>query len=468
MSNNDDLINDILSELDDKNSSPADEPTPDIPDEQTEPVQDAPPADDPVQPVREYVPTHESISSLQQDNIYYGSREPQYMQNYPNTASERELPRRTVKKRKKKKNRNRLPGVLILTTFIFAVSICLSMVIIAFGKDMLGIGKSDSLKTITITEGITTEEIAQMLKDEGIIKSPKFFMMFSRLRKNDAMYIPGEYLIRPNMAYETIIKKFTTNESANKEIVDITFPEGITIYDAAELLEENGVCDADDFIFRFNSERYGLDFENRLPTDFSGKFLRMEGYLFPDTYYFYKEMDPIEVCQKIYVTFNKRMEQVKCYEKMQQLGVSLDEVITLASIVQKEAGNTADMKKIASVFWNRLHNSAEYPKLESDPTSNYANKVLKPHMNVINKTMLDSYDTYIGPGLPPGAICNPGIEAIDAVLNPETTDYYFFYANLRTGETLFARTIEEHEQNIDLVEQQNAEADAQAAQGGAN
>lgn len=464
MNNNDDLINDILSELDNKKDMPAEETQTDISNEHEKAEQDTPVISEMIQQRSKDDPIPEKSILPHRSEADYSDRDTQYMQNRQ-YDQQNELSRKNIKKKRKKK-RNRLPGVLILTTFIFAVSICLSMVIIAFGKDMLGIGKSDTPRTITITDGITTEEIAQLLKDEGIIKSPKCFMMFSKLRKSDSLYIPGEYLIRPNMAYETIIKKFTTNESANKEIIDVTFPEGITLYDAAALLEENGVCSADDFIFRFNSERFSLDFESRLPKDFSGKFLRMEGYLFPDTYFFYKEMDPIEVCQKIYITFNKRMNEVKCYEKMQKLGVSLDEVITLASIVQKEAANTADMKKIASVFWNRLHNSAEYPKLESDPTSNYANKVLKPHMDVINKTILDSYDTYIGPGLPPGAICNPGIEAIDAVLNPETTDYYFFYSNLRTGETLFAKTNEEHEQNIALVEQQNAEA--QAAQGGAN
>lgn len=466
MNNNDDLINSILSELDGKKNLPADDTPSDIPDKQADIEHDVPTDRVPVDPEPEFAPEQENNVLPQHDDPPRDiSPDPRYIQENPYAPTERPLPPRNVRRKKKKKKRYRLPGVLILTTFIFAVSICLSMVIIAFGKDMLGIGKSDTPRTITITEGITTEEIAQILKDEGIIKSPKCFMLFSRFRKSDLMYIPGEYLIRPNMAYETIIKKFTTNESVNKEVIDITFPEGITLYDAAELLEENGVCNADDFIFRFNSERFGLDFESRLPNDFSGKFLRMEGYLYPDTYFFYKEMDPIEVCQKIYITFNKRMNEVKCYEKIQQLGVSLDEVITLASIVQKEAANTADMKKIASVFWNRLHNSAEYPKLESDPTSNYANKVLKPHMDVINKMMLDSYDTYIGPGLPPGAICNPGIEAIDAVLNPEKTDYYFFYSNLKNGETFFARTIEEHEQNIANVEQQNAEAEAQ---GGAN
>ena len=242
MSNNDDLINNILSELDSQKSSDAPESDTEVPQELT--------TDEPAvnnTPEETEVPSHEeNIPDFsQQDNTLYDSHQypeaPQYEQPF------REAPyNRPVKKKKKKKKRSRLPGVLILTTFIFAVSICLSMVIIAFGKDMLGIGKSDTAKTITISEGVTTEQIAQMLKDEGIIRSPKFFMLFSRFRKSDDLYIPGEYLIRPNMAYETIINKFTTNESKDKESIQITFKEGCTIYDAAEILEKEGICNADD------------------------------------------------------------------------------------------------------------------------------------------------------------------------------------------------------------------------------
>lgn len=451
MSNNDDLINNILSELDSQKSSDAPESDTEVPQEIT--------TDEPAvnnTPEETEVPSHEeNIPDFsQQDNTLYDSQQypeaPRYEQPF------REVPyNRPVKKKKKKKKRSRLPGVLILTTFIFAVSICLSMVIIAFGKDMLGIGKSDTAKTITISEGVTTEQIAQMLKDEGIIRSPKFFMLFSRFRKSDDLYIPGEYLIRPNMAYETIINKFTTNESEDKESISITFKEGCTIYDAAEILEKEGICNADDFIFTFNSETFGLEFEKHLPTDFTGRYMRKEGYLFPDTYFFYKEMEPVDVCQKIYINFNKRMKELDIYNKLNQLDATLDEVIILASIVQKEAANTEDMKKIASVFWNRLA-SPDFPKLESDPTKNYAYDVLKPHMDVVNKTMLESYDTYTGNGLPPGAISNPGIDAIDAVINPAQTDYYFFRAHLQLGKTLFAKTNEEHENNKIILDQEYA------------
>ncbi|MBR0142004.1 MAG: endolytic transglycosylase MltG, partial [Ruminococcus sp.] len=180
------------------------------------------------------------------------------------------------KKRKKKKQRSRLPGVLILTTFIFGISVVLALVIIGFGKDMFGIGKSDKTHLIVIPENATTEEIAAMLENDGIIKSPKFFTIFSQLRSADIPYIAGEHFVRPNMAYETIINELTSVEEEDiKESVEVTFPEGITIIDAAKILEENGVCSAEDFIFYFNSGGYGYEFENHLTSDTSIKFMRM-------------------------------------------------------------------------------------------------------------------------------------------------------------------------------------------------
>lgn len=369
----------------------------------------------------------------------------------PYTPPVHEVPKKKKKKRKRK--RSRLPGVIILVTLILAVSVCLSLVIIAFGRDMLGIGKSDSTHLIVIPEGATTAEISELLKDENIIKSPKCFQLFSRLRKSDSSYIAGEHFVRPNMAYETIINELTTiDEQKEQETVEVTFPEGCTLFEASQILEQNGICSADEFIFYFNSGGLGFEFENRLPTDTSLKFYKMEGYLFPDTYFFYENMEPEQVCQKIYLNFDNKMTPER-YAKMESLGLSLDELITFASVVQKEAANTDTMLYVASVFWNRLRNADVFPLLQSDPTSNYA-EFVKSKMDVYDKTIVDSYDTYVSPGLPPGAICNPGIEAIDAVLENVESNYFYFIANIYTGQTYFSETLEEHNAYQEMVEGQ--------------
>lgn len=476
MQNNDDLINDILNELDGQRNSPPKE-APVSPDEPYSPEPE--PAHDVITAESE-VSANEDIFRNDYQNYYQDSSpapetaEEVYTENgeyqdngsysgdYGYPPAEEYPPQRNVprKKKKKKKKRNRLPGVLILTTFIFAVSIVLAMVIIGFGKDMLGIGKSDTTKLIIIKEGATTEQIAEQLKDEGIIKSPKFFVLFSRLRKADSMYIAGEHFIRANMAYETIIQNLTTDEEENKNSVEVTFPEGITIFDAAQILEESNVCSQDDFLFYFNAAGYGFEFEDRLPVDSQLKFKPMEGYVFPDTYYFYEEMDPEKVCQKIYLNFDSKLTDDRI-KKMEELQLSLDELITFASIVQKEAATTNTMTMVASVFWNRLNNPDDFPKLQSDPTTNYVNNVIKPNQDVYNKTMIEAYDTYQGAGLPPGAICNPGIEAIDAVLANQKSDYFYFIANIYTGETLFAETLEEHEANQQKIDEEIAQMEAE-------
>ena len=115
------------------------------------------------------------------------------------------------------------------------------------------------------------------------------------------------------------------------------------------------------------------------------------------------------------------------------------------------------MIKVASVFWNRLEHSDEYPKLESDPTSNYANDVVRPNMEYFDEAFVSAYDTYKTTGLPSGAICNPGIDAIDAVLKHEPSEYYFFVANIYTKETYYSVTNEEHDEKVAMVNQQYAE-----------
>lgn len=362
------------------------------------------------------------------------------------------------KKKKRKKRRYRLPGVLILTTLIFAISVCLSLVIIAFGKDMLGIGKSEETQIIVIPEGATTEEISLMLQQDGIIKSPEFFQLFSRIRGTDGDYVSGEHFVRPNMAYETIIHELTTVQSEEKEEVAVMFQEGITLIEAGQKLEEAGVCSASDFLFYFNSGGYNFEFEKRLSSSTTLKFYRMEGYLFPDTYYFYKDMEPDQVCQKIYLNFDNKMTDER-YAKMEELGLTLDQLITFSSIVQAEAPYKEAMIMVASVFWNRLNHPDVFPLLQSSPTGYYAEEVIEPNMEIRDELILNAYDTDKSAGLPPGAICNPGIDAIDAVLENFQSDYYYFYANVDTKQTYFAITNEEHEANIEMVKEQQANAE---------
>ncbi|MDD5947858.1 MAG: endolytic transglycosylase MltG [Oscillospiraceae bacterium] len=360
----------------------------------------------------------------------------------------------TAKKHKKRHKKGRgLSFSLLVLTLIFGVSIVLSAAILATAMELFGINKSMVEKPVTIPAGATTTDIAEILKEEGIIRVPKLFVIMSRLNEADASYIAGEHIVYPAMGYEAIIEELCDDAINKRQTANVTFPEGMNLYDAAQLLEENEVCDADDFIFYFNAGGYGYAFESMVPQTSELKFYRMEGYLFPDTYQFYVDEDPEIVVQKIYENFERKLTDADI-ARMEELGMTLDELVTLASIVQAEAPVSSSMKMVASVFHNRLNNSSLFPLLQSDPTRVYVEDVIAPNLDIANQLMCDSYNTYVGQGLPPGAINNPGKDAIEAVLYPAESDYYFFCANVQTGEIFYAKTNAEHEENLALIKQQ--------------
>ncbi|MGN0618161.1 MAG: endolytic transglycosylase MltG, partial [Ruminiclostridium sp.] len=254
----------------------------------------------------------------------------------------------------------------------------------------------------------------------------------------------------------------------------------MTAKDIGELLEENNVCFAEDFEQFYKKVQNNYDFERRVKES-SLKFNQLEGYLFPDTYDFYvisameegaKATDDMtqeeaeqkmhedslenaeEAARKMYSNFNDKMTR-EMYKKMGEMNMTLDEIIALASMVQKEAASVEDMELVASVFLNRIRNSEEFPYLQSDVTVLYVENDIKPYItgtDAAKSRIYDAYNTYVRKGIPAGAICNPGLDAIKAVIYAPYTDYYYFCANEETGEVYYAKTHDEHEQNLILAQ----------------
>ena len=370
-------------------------------------------------------------------------------------------PIKKKKKRRKRKKTRKLSCTLVLLTLILATSSVLSVAILAVAKEMYGIDKDVQERIVNIPEGASVTAIAEQLQQEDVISLPQLFRLVSRMNGKNGSYIAGEHVISPSMSYESIIEELCTNYADERESAPVVFREGITLLDAARILQENEICDGNKFLFYFNSGNFGFEFENHLGNKNPLKFQQMEGYCFPDTYEFYINEDPNIVAQKIYANFDSKITEGD-YRKMDELGRSLDEIITLASIVQGEAPSMDSMKMVSGIFWNRLNNRAVFPKLESDPTRKYAQDVIAPNLEVNNEPMITAYNTCEGPGLPPGAINNPGKEAIEAVLYPTPSTHYFFNANIDTGEIFYADTLQEHEANLARVNQQYAEAEAAA------
>lgn len=357
-----------------------------------------------------------------------------------------------AKRRKAKKKARKLSvnlGVsLVLTTLILGVSIVLAIGTIVVGMDFAGMNKSSTENKFVVRQGDTAKEISQRLADEGYISFPWAFRIVSKLSGADALYQAGEHYISADMAYEGIINTLTDfpyGDNPELETVNVTFREGITLIEAAELLEYNGVCDADDFIYAFNSQNFGYEFEESI-TSSSLKFYKKEGYFFPDTYTFYLDESPEIVCTKILARFDELFVP-EYYDRLEELDMTLDELITLASIIQGEANSIDSMQKCSSVFHNRLNNPTVFPKLQSDATSNYVDNVILVNAQYASDTMCNAYNTYEGSGLTPGAICNPGIDAIEAALYPAQTSYYYFYTD-DMGVFHYAETYDQHLNNI--------------------
>lgn len=244
------------------------------------------------------------------------------------------------------------------------------------------------------------------------------------------------------------VQPTTEPETTLSPTVTVTFPEGFTAVQIAKRLEENGVCAAADFIAQLNAPdeiAEGYPFLAEVNNPDERPFL-LEGYIFPDTYEFYRGENVQSVLNRFLKNAANKLTDEYAL-RAEQLGYTIDEVITLASIIQKEAGMKEQMGKVSSVLHNRIE-SPNYGKLQCDVTINYINDYVTGseylHDSAIDYSAL--YNTYKCSGLPAGAICNPGIDAIQAALYPEKTDYFFFVTD-KDDNYYYASTYEEHKEN---------------------
>ncbi len=330
---------------------------------------------------------------------------------------------------------------LVTTVIILIFLAVLAYVAVACYNDYSG-NKEQEVAKIDIPKNSSTQRIADILEDEDIIEIPILFRIVSKFTGNDGKYQFGEFELNSSMSYEQIMKALQT-PTWDKSEFNLTFPEGWTLEQIAEKLEDNGVCDDDDFIKVLEKNDYGFEFLQNIKKD-KLEFEKMEGYVFPDTYTFKPNEDPKSVAKKFLSNFDKKYTD-SMKQRCKELGFTQDELITLASIIQAEAPDVANMKKVSSVFHNRLKKGSPYPRLESDPTIKYGRETIEDEAS---QEVITAYNTYQSQGLPPGAICNPGIDAINAALYPDSTDYYFFCSNLDTKEFFYAKTFDQHNVNL--------------------
>lgn len=395
----------------------------------------------------------------------------------------------TKPKKKEKNNSNNkvfIPGyvkVIVYLLIVLAVSIFISASVISITNDVFALTKDSKEITVEIKEDATVKEVAKELKDKGVIKYSGIYKLYLKFRTEgnmDGKFIAGKHTLNSDMNYEQIIKLLSVSDKPD-EIVRVTIPEGYTIREILDLLQEKKVIDSESRLkleAKLN-DTTGLDYDflpemPKTVTDEKGnksldteKIYLLEGYIFPDTYDFYVGENVDSILAKFLNNFDEKFDET-FYEKCEDLGMTVDEVITLASIIQAEGNNDLDFYYISHVFHNRLFGgktkspsdfpttNGEYPALESDATTLYYYQgEIKTLGKGDNQTLDNPYNTYTNAGLPPGAVCNPGHEAIYAALHPRykrydengdeyEVEYYFFYSD-ENGVTTFTKTNEEHE-----------------------
>lgn len=296
---------------------------------------------------------------------------------------------------------------------------------------------------VDIPMGSNTDDIAKILSEQAIIPKPQIFKIVSKLNGYDGKYMAGTHVLKSGLELDTIMTILT----GKPESVKVTIPEGLTYKQIVNIFVKKGLAIQDEFDRAMKYEKYDYDFINQIKNVNNREFI-LEGYLFPDTYEFGMNATEKDIIKVMLNNFNNKLTD-EHYKRAKELGMSMDQIITLASVIEKEANTSKDRRLVSAVFHKRLKsNNLNIKKLESCATLQYIflNQEGKVHdlITLADTTVDNAYNTYKNTGLPPGPICSPGMDSINAALYPdEETDYMFFIATA-DGKTKFSKTFEEH------------------------
>ncbi|OGR33709.1 MAG: aminodeoxychorismate lyase [Desulfobacula sp. RIFOXYB2_FULL_45_6] len=287
-------------------------------------------------------------------------------------------------------------------------------------------------KTITVLPGQGLNAIAAHLEKEAIISNKVYFGIYAKFRKTGAKLQAGEYLLSASKSPEEILEMLIKGKV---KLYRITVPEGLSMKEISALIEKEDLCRSEKFITLCHTpaliKKLGI------------QSVSLEGYLFPDTYYFSRQ----NTCEDIITTMTGRFKSVftdTWQQRTKELGFSVHEILTLASIIEKETGAAAERPVISSVFHNRLKKNM---RLESDPTVIYGIEDFDGNIKKIHLQTPTAYNTYQINGLPPGPIANPGALSLEAALYPAQTQYLFFVSK-KDATHYFSKTYEEHKKAV--------------------
>lgn len=352
---------------------------------------------------------------------------------------------------------------------ILAIGVSLGRMIWVCAADVLAFGRENSEVTISITTDDTMESIAEKLQDAGLIRYKQLFLLYADLSHADQKITTGTFSLNTIYDYNALVKQMSP-QSGNRAVVeDVLIPEGYSCRQIFQRLEEKGVCKAADLEEWAATGELG-DYWFLEGVERGSKYC-LEGYLFPATYDFYENSTPKQVLTKMLDAFeanfteelqaqlpvlNEHISQMmrddgKSEEYIAQNQINLHQLVTVASLIEKETASHEESPKIASVIYNRLFSWGDTPRyLNIDASVIYA---LDGKTNLTAEDMaVDSpYNTYTNTGITPGPISNPGIASLKAALNPEDTPYYYYVLNPETGEHEFTKTYEDHQKLVEKL-----------------
>ena len=339
-------------------------------------------------------------------------------------------------------------GGLLYFLFIVCLSAVLAFVGWIAANDVLALNKPERSGTVVIPESAFTEKIddegnpyqsadisivAKELKKGGFVDYPVLFKIFARFSHADRKIEPGEYELSTSYDFRALVAHMKkSSRYSTDETKFVTIPEGKSLKQTFELLEEAGICKAEDLW----DSAANTDFEYWfLSSDTLGDELRLEGYLFPDTYEFYINSSPDRVLERFLDNFRDKFTD-EMREKAEANGRNVREILIVASLIEMEAANDEERPTIASVIYNRL-SSADYPFLQIDASIQYILPERKPRLTYDDLLIDDPYNTYMYKGLTPGPIANPGLASIQAAIEPADSSYFFYALNKDGAHSFF-------------------------------
>ena len=324
--------------------------------------------------------------------------------------------------------------------FKFVIIIICAIILFVAGRyvwDCFSVSVPEE-QTIIIEEGSTASAIAKELCDKNIIKSEHIFELVAKMGGYDSRLMPGEITISNGMSYKEILEEICKTGRRQGTEKKLIIPEGYELRQICEAVVSEEICTEQEFYDACKKELYSFDFLKYIPDRENP----LEGYLYPDTYFIEPNATARDVITLMLSEFNDAFtDEMK--DRASELEMSIDQIITLASIIERETDDKDERAKVAGVFYNRL--KIDMP-LQSCATVQYVLRERKRVLSVEDTKVDSPYNTYQNKGLPIGPIASPGIDCINAALYPEENDYLYFVAG-KDGKHMFSKTYEEHLEN---------------------